>query len=166
MHHLLKKFLRLRSFNSLISFSACALRGDVELFLGSLFRSCGLTSTGDELLSVRSHVACVSKHSQNKDKPCICPRQGSGASIGCFASEGSKKNDAGQTLYAWTPPLEVLNTIISIAAKPLADVRNECTSLCPVHLSPEPGGNRSNKFRARRAQHSTRTYVLVRQSLQ
>ena len=63
---LLKKFLRLRSFNALISFPACALRGDVELFLASLFRSCGLTSTGDELLSVRSHVACVSKHSQNK----------------------------------------------------------------------------------------------------
>ena len=66
---LFKKFLRLRSFNALISFSACALRGDVELFLASLFRSCGLTSTGDELLSVRSHVACVSEHSQNKKKP-------------------------------------------------------------------------------------------------
>ena len=66
VHHLLKKFLRLRSFNALISFSACALRGDVELFLASLFRSCGPTSTGDELLSVRSHVACVSKRSQKK----------------------------------------------------------------------------------------------------
>ena len=66
MHHLLKKFLRLRSFSALISFSACALRGDVELFLASMFRSCGLTSTGDELLSVRSHVACVFQHSQNK----------------------------------------------------------------------------------------------------
>ena len=72
VHHLLKKFLRLRSFNALISFSACALRGDVELFLASLFRSCGLTSTGDELLSVRSHVACVSEHSQNK-KPVHLP---------------------------------------------------------------------------------------------
>ena len=70
VHHLLKEFLRLRSFNALISFSACALRGDVELFLASLFRSCRLTSTGDELLSVRSHVACVSKHSQNKKNPC------------------------------------------------------------------------------------------------
>ena len=128
MYHLLKKFLRLRSFNALISFSACALRGDVELFLASLFRSCRLTSTGDELLSVRSHVACVSKHSQNKKNRA---RQGSGASIGCFASGGSKKNDAGQTLYAWTPPLEGLNTIISIAAKPLADVRNNAHDCVP-----------------------------------
>ena len=30
--HLVKEFLRLRSFNALISFPACELRGDVELF--------------------------------------------------------------------------------------------------------------------------------------
>ena len=42
-----------------------------------------------------------------------------------------RKNDAGQTLYAWTPPLEGLNTIISIAAKPLADVRNNAHRCVP-----------------------------------
>ena len=38
VHHLLKEsFLRLRSFGALISFVACELRGDVELFWHSSF---------------------------------------------------------------------------------------------------------------------------------
>ena len=40
MHHLLKEFLRLRSFSALISFLACELRGDVELALTFSFICC------------------------------------------------------------------------------------------------------------------------------
>ena len=39
-----------------------------------------------------------------------------------------------------------LNTIISIAAKPLADVRNNAHRCVPCILSPEPGGSRSISF--------------------
>ena len=38
--------------------------------------------------------------------------------------------------------------------------------LCWRIIELEPGGSRRYQFRAKRAQRSTRTYVLVRQSLQ
>ena len=62
-HHLLKEFSRLRSFNPLISFLACELRGDVELFWHPSF------IVIDAPALVMRHVACVSKQSQNKTKP-------------------------------------------------------------------------------------------------
>ena len=63
---LFDEFLRLGSFNALIFFSACKFRGDVVNCFGISFHSQRRTSTGNALLSVRSHVSLRLKTYKNK----------------------------------------------------------------------------------------------------
>ena len=67
VHHLLRSFLRLRSFFVFIFFLACELRGDVELFWQPSFVVLDAPALANALLLLSSRVACVSKHSQNKN---------------------------------------------------------------------------------------------------